>query len=267
MKFFLPVCLACFCCAGCSGISTNFNTATDQQETTTYSTDREVQIGASVAQEVEKEFKVVDDVATNERVDRITQKIAAVCDRKEITYIGKVIEPKKPTGEKMVNAMSLPGGYVYVFKDLLEYIKDDHELAAVIAHEVGHVTARHSIKHLQASYGSFVSILAAFANPQLAGGMFMAFETMMLQYSQEDELEADALGFKYMKAAGYDTQGMVRMLEALQAYDRKQPIRQKAYGRTHPYIHQRIANVDKLIHQGDISYRDWVKMTGEEQHP
>ncbi|MBF0485321.1 MAG: septum formation protein Maf [Candidatus Omnitrophica bacterium] len=254
---------ASFAVSGCSGLSSNFNTATNQEETTMYSTDSELQIGASAAQEMEKEYKVVDDVELNKRVDEIAQKIAAVCDRKELVYVAKVIDEKKPGREKIVNALSLPGGYVYVFRDLMDYIKDDDQLAAVIAHEIGHVTARHSIKHLQASYGSMLAVLAAIpVNGNLAGGLNVAFQTMMFKYSREDELEADRLGLKYMTAAGFKPQGMVKMLESLEAYDRKQPIRPKTYERTHPYSHERIAAVNQQI-KGDLTFQDYVRTTGE----
>ena len=251
--------------SGCNGLMTNFNTATNEQETSIYSTDQEVQIGAAAAQQVEKELKVVDDPLMNERVERITQKITHVCDRQDIVYIGKVVEEKEMEGSPVVNAMSLPGGYVYVFKGLMDYIKDDDELAAVIAHEVGHVTARHSIKRLQASYASLALVLASIpASPALAGGLNLTFQTMFLNYSQMDEIQADNLGIKYMKLAGYNPQGMVRMLEALQEYDRKQPIRPKYYGRTHPYVHERIASAHRTI-TGDLSFRDWVRLTGERE--
>ncbi|MBF0122467.1 MAG: M48 family metalloprotease [Candidatus Omnitrophica bacterium] len=244
---------------------TNFNTATNEQETSVYSTDQEVQMGAAVALQVEKELKIIDDPIMNERVERITQKIADVCDRKDIVYIGKVIEEKEVEGSPIVNAMSLPGGYIYMFKGLMEYIKDDDELAAVIAHEIAHVTARHSIKRLQASYASLAVVLASIpASPALAGGLNATFQSMFLKYSQEDEIQADNLGIKYMKLAGYDAQGMIKMLEALQEYDRKQPIRPKYYGRTHPYVHERIASANRTI-TGDLSFRDWVRLTGERE--
>jgi septum formation protein len=250
---------------GCGGLSSNFNTATNQQETTLYSTEREQELGASAAGEIEKAYDLVDDAAMNERVSSIARRIAAVCDRKDLVYVAKVIEEKKlaPDEKPMVNALSLPGGYVYVFKGLLDYIKDDDQLASVIAHEISHVTARHSIKRLQASYGSFVAVLAAIAvDGRLAGGLGAAFDAMFFQYSKEDELQADALGVKYMTAAGYHPQGMVKMLEALGEHDRKEPIRPKMYGRTHPYVHQRIAAANQYISK-DLNFRDYVRSTGE----
>jgi septum formation protein len=255
--------------SSCSGLMTNFNTATNEQERTVYTTEDEQKVGDSVAREFEKLYQPLDDVALNTRVDRILARLAAVCDRKELIYSAKVVEPKedkrKRNPEKEVNAVSLPGGYIYVFKDLADLIKSDDELAAVIGHEMGHITARHSMKRLQASHASLLLVLAAVpASPTLAAGLSTAVDSMFLEFSQEDEMQADELGIKYMKSAGYDPQGMVKLLEKLQDYDRKQPIRPKSYGRTHPYTHERIANANRLT-KGDLSFRDWVRLTGERE--
>jgi len=225
-----------------------------------------VQIGAAVAQGIEKEYAMVDDLALNARVERIADRIVNVCDRKELVYVTKVVEEKDLKGEKpMVNAVSLPGGYIYIFKGLMDYIRDDDQLAAVIAHEIGHITARHSIKRLQASYGNLALVLTAVTTGSSAvGGVAMTLDSLMLAYSQDDEIQADTLGVKYMKAAGFDANGMIAMLEGLQAYDRKQPSRPKVYGRTHPYVHQRIASVDRLV-KGQLSFRDYIRLTGERE--
>ncbi len=255
---------ALWACGGCGGVTTSFNPATDSQETSFYSTDREQQIGASIAQELEKQYKVLDDTGLNARVDVITRRLAQACGRQELVYVAKVVEEKDLKGEKpMVNAVSLPGGYIYVFRGLLDYIHDDNQLAAVIAHEMAHITARHSIKRMQASYGSLALILAAIqTNARLAGGVAATVESMFLAYSQNDEIQADTLGIKYMKAAGYAPMGMVTMLEHLQEYDRHQPIRPKMYGRTHPYTHQRIASADRVV-KGELTFRDYIRLTGE----
>jgi predicted Zn-dependent protease len=92
----------------------------------------------------------------------------------------------------------------------------------------------------------------------------MAVESMFLEYSQQDEMQADELGLKYMTAAGFNPNGMVKLLEILQDHDRKERIRPISYGRTHPYTHERIANANRLI-KGDLSFRDWVRLTGERE--
>ena len=257
--------LMMFTASGCVSLSSSFNTATNEQETSLYSTDQEQQIGASVAREIEKEYQVVDDVGMNERVDRITERIAKVCDRKELVFVTRVIDAKESEEDKIVNAVSLPGGYVYVFKDLLDYVKDDDQLASVIAHEIGHITARHSIKRIQGSYASFMAMIAALTTRSAAaGGVAAALDAMFWKYSQDDEIQADNLGIKYLIRAGYDPTAMVSMLEKLKEFDAKQPIRPKMYGRTHPYIHERIASANRMINQ-DLSFRDYIRLTGERE--
>ena len=130
-----------------SGCATEYNVATQEEETYYYSADKEVQMGRSIAEQVEKEYKLTDDPLIQKRVEDIGRKIAGVCDRKEIDYHFKVLE-----GEE-VNAFSLPGGFIYLNSALVEKAAGDDELAGVLAHEVGHVVARHSIKKLQAVQG------------------------------------------------------------------------------------------------------------------
>ncbi|MGE5197715.1 MAG: Maf family nucleotide pyrophosphatase, partial [Deltaproteobacteria bacterium] len=134
-------------CVILTGCSTEYNVVTGKEETFYYSTEREVQIGKSVSKEVEKQYKLAEDPLLQERVRVIGNKISAVCDRKDIDYTFKVLDDKE------VNAVSLPGGFVYVNKGLMERVDNDDELAAVLAHEVGHLVARHSIKRLQATMG------------------------------------------------------------------------------------------------------------------
>ena len=127
----------------CPGCSSEYNLATKQQETLIYDADKEVDLGAKVARQIEKHYKINTDVDVNERVEKILKRIVAVCDRKDIVYFIKVIN------EDYMNAASLPGGYVYVFQGLLDKIDNDDQLAGVIAHEVGHINARHAVKQIQ----------------------------------------------------------------------------------------------------------------------
>lgn len=252
------MCLVPFFCSSCSGISSNFNLATDQQETSFYSSEREERIGAAVARKFEEAYHIVEDVEMNQRLESIASRIFKVSDRTEFVYTARIIDREE------VNAMALPGGYIYIFRGLMEYVEDDDALAAVVAHELGHICARHNMKRLEASYGSLAVFLAAIqTDSALAGGLNMAMQSMMIDYSQEDELKADELGLKYMRLAGFDPQGIIRMLETLKAYNQKQPIRRKYYGRTHPYIYQRIGAVNTLLNE-ELTIEDYVRMTGED---
>ena len=241
-----------------SSCSSEYNLATQKQETLLYGSEREKSIGAAMAQAVDKELKISTDVDVNERVEKILKRIVAVCDRQELVYTIKVIDDDK------INALSLPGGYVYVYKELIDKVENDDQLAAVIAHEVGHITARHSMKRLQSVYSDMLLQIAAISatNGNFASGVNVALSSVFFAHAREDEYEADALGIKYMKKAGYKVDEAVKMLKKLKFYQDKEPSRPYSYWRTHPYLTQRIAAAGQITNQ-QLNFREYLNLTGE----
>jgi len=163
--FFLWLALGVFL-AGCT---TEYNLATQRQESLLYGTEKEIKIGEAVSHQIEQEYKVIHDLDVNERLERILERLVEVSDRHDLVYFIKALE------DDLINAVSLPGGYIYVFKGLLDKVKSDDELAGVIAHELGHITAKHGIKRVQSSYGALLAqILATQTNANVAGGVQLA---------------------------------------------------------------------------------------------
>ena len=250
----------CLWAAGLSGCVTEYNLATEQEEWIFYSTEKEVRMGESIAKAVEKEYKLVDDPLIQKRVEDIGKKIAQVCDRKEIDYYFKVIDDEE------VNAFALPGGIIYVNSGLIERVANDDELACVLAHEVGHIVAKHSIKKLQAMMGyNFLRILMAQApdSGKLVTGTDIAFVQIIAGYSREDELLADQLGARYARRAGFNPEAMISFLETLQEVTRRKPARPKSYIRTHPYVPDRIRVVKQELGE-PLTFDDYINI---EQKP
>src|SRR3989338_6411590 len=182
-----------------SGCATEYNVATRSEEWIYYDTNKKSSIRRSVARQIEKTYKISANAVLQERVKRIGEKIAAVCDRRELMYYFNVLEAREEKDKKdideEVNAMALPGGYVYCFKGLFTAANPtDDELACVLAHEVGHIAAKHSLKKLQGSMGYMLLRIAAMQVPDAGGalgyGVDAAFYELMMGYSREDELLA-----------------------------------------------------------------------------
>ena len=256
MKYFftLYLLLSALYIAGCS---TEYNLATKQEETLVYGTDKEVSIGEAVSVKMEQQYDIVTDVDVNERAQRVLDRIAAVCDRKDIVYFIKVLD------KDTMNAVSLPGGYVYIFKELFDELETDDQIAGVVAHEVAHITARHAVKRIQNAYGAMIlQGLAAQSNAKVAQGVNFALISLFSEYSQQDEFEADRLGVKYLKKAGYDPNAMVQVLVKLREDQEKNPAREYSYWRTHPFIPQRISIVNQAI-TGKLEFKDYLNLMGD----
>lgn len=251
--FSLSFCLFTFLLSGCS---TEYNLVTKEEEVYFYSTDKEVAMGASIDRQVTKQYKEAADPLVQKRVEDIGKKIAAVCDRKDIDYHFRVLE------EDEVNAVSLPGGYVYIFKGLIDKIDNDDELAGVIGHEVGHIVARHSIKKLQAEMG--YSLLRVLLSQAPQGGDVgpaadLAVTDIMMGYSREDELLADQLGTRYAKLAGYNPKGMLTFLAKLEEINKRRPLQPYTYFRTHPYPPDRIRVVRQELGE-NMGFNDYINV-------
>ncbi len=254
LKF--AILLFCFSLFGCS---TEYNLATKQEEVFFYSTEKEVKMGESIAKQAEAELKFVEDPLIQKRVEDIGRKIVAVCDRKDIDYHFYVLEDEE------VNAFSLPGGFVYVNKGLVERVANDDELACVIGHEVGHIVARHSIKKLQAVMGYSILKLLTMAAPQAAQGgnaADVAFVSIMSGYGREDELLADQLGTRYAKAVGYNPRAMIAFLKKLEDVERRRPLQEKSYFKTHPYAPDRVRVVKQELGE-NINFNDYINIEQE----
>ncbi len=246
----LPVCLS-LC-----GCSTEYNIVTGKQETYFYSTDREVLMGRAITKHVEKEYKPAEDPLIQAHLDNIGKKISSVCDRKEIAYHFRALEDEE------VNAFALPGGFIYVNKGLIDKVSNDDELAAVLAHEVGHIVARHSIKKLQAMMGySILRILFTQVpgSGEVGAAADAAFTEILLGYSRDDELLADKLGARYSRLAGYNPRAMVSFLEKLQEINRRKPPAPKSYFKTHPYVPDRIRTVKEEVGE-KITFNDYINI-------
>lgn len=228
--------------------------ATERQETYAYSVDREVAVGRSVAKKIEEEFELADK-DMQERISGIGERVAQVSDRQDIIYYFKVIK------DKNANALSLPGGYVYISDSLVNAAETDDEIAGVLAHEIGHIAARHSVKKMQGSYlYSFLKILTSRVptdDPYMNREIDFAFGSLIVQYAKEDEIEADKLSVKYTKAAGYDPAALITVLDKIGKIERREGAKRFTYFKTHPPVATRQGVIRQAI-TGNIDFEGYI---------
>ncbi|MBU0759624.1 MAG: M48 family metalloprotease [Candidatus Omnitrophica bacterium] len=250
--FYVYIAIIALALAGC--VSQEYNTATGKQDIMLISTDKEIEMGRRIAESLEKnpEVKLDPDPLMAKRVSDIGARIASVTDRKEVNYTFRVID------DDDVNAFALPGGYVFIFRGLVEKVDSDDELAGVIAHEMAHVVARHSIKRLQGGLGyTILQILMVVSGTREVRNINAAFGQLTMAYSREDEALADMMAIKYLRKAGYEPFAMLSFLEKLQQVHREQAIRPYSSYRSHPHIADRIRMVRQEL-TGQTEFSDYM---------
>jgi len=195
-KFHAAICMAALF-FGCVK-----NPVTGKPQISLISESEEVAMGRQAAQQVRMEFGFVDKPAAQQYVDRLGGQIARVSDRPDLEWHFAVVD------SHVVNAFALPGGWIYVTRGLLEYVENEGELAAVLGHEVAHVTYRHSVEQISRAQLTQLGLgLGSILSPtfgQFANVAATGLGLLFLKFSRDDEREADRLGLRYAARAGYD---------------------------------------------------------------
>jgi predicted Zn-dependent protease len=189
------------------------NPVTGKKQMSLLSEAEELAIGQQQDVEIRREMGVYDDPGLQRYVDQIGQQLARNSHRPNLPWSFTIVD------SPAINAFALPGGYVYVTRGVLAYLDDESELAGVLGHEIGHVTARHAAqaytRQAQANLGlTILSIFVPSTRPFADLGA-TGLGVLFLKHGREAELEADRLGVEYGSGAGYDPAGVPRFLATL----------------------------------------------------
>ena len=248
--FSLPLILIISSCATnpVSGIP-DFVTITEQQE---------ISIGATYHQQILKENKIIKNKELNDYFQNLGESIAKKSHRPNLKWKFTLIDD--PT----FNAFATPGGYVYMYRGMLNYFNSEAEFAGVIGHEIGHITARHGVRGMSTAQitGLLLSIIQAnVPGGQLTGNAFNLLNVAINRgYGRKYELEADQLGEDYLEKSDYDPVAMTAFLKTLKNSDELEKKIAKEEGReanigyhgvfsTHPDHEKRINALGKLTEQ------------------
>jgi len=189
------------------------NPATGRRMLSLVSESQEIEMGREYAGQVEATMTLYDDADLQAYVERVGRELAAVSERPDLPWSFKIVD------DPVVNAFALPGGFIYVTRGILTHFTSEAQLASVVGHEIGHVTARHSVEQMsRAQLGGLVLGVGSILSHDVARvGEFAqaGLGVLFLSYSRDDEREADMLGVRYALRDGYDPREAIKVHEML----------------------------------------------------
>jgi predicted Zn-dependent protease len=190
------------------------NPVTGKRQLSLVSTEQEIQLGKESAAQIAQQIGRYPDEKVQAYVNGIGQRMAKASERPDLPWTFTVLDD--PT----VNAFALPGGPVFVTRGILTHMNSEAELASVLGHEIGHITARHSVDQLSkaqlAQVGLGVGMILSEDLRQYGQLAGVGLQLMFLKFGRDDERQSDELGFKYMVAQGYDPREMAEMFTTLE---------------------------------------------------
>jgi len=226
------------------------NPATGKRQIMLVGEAQEIAMGQEADQEVASSLGLYPDDALQAYVAGLGKTLAASGERPSLPWTFRVVD------DPAVNAFALPGGYIYITRGILPFLQDEAQLAGVLGHEIGHVTARHASQQYSRSTGAqlglilgsiFVPATRPFAQLGESG-----LSLLMLKYSRDDEAQADGLGVKYVARAGWDPDGIPQMLTTLgrieEASDNKGV---PNWLQTHPAAEDRVQRVQAAVREAE----------------
>ena len=221
------------------------------------SIEEEKTMGQEFLAQIKNYFEMLDDDNANQFINDLGHYLTMPLETKNFPYNFYIIK------DNTLNAFASPGGHIFIYSGLIDTLDSIDELASVICHEIGHVSARHISDRIEQnkliSIATIAGILAgvliggkaagALATSSVAAGL-----QAQLHFSREDEYQADQLGFKYMKSAGLDPKGMITVLKKIERGDWFGTNKRPAYLLTHPAGPERMANLDSMLSNYVVEY-------------
>ena len=208
---------------------------------------QEIELGRQSDAEIRKSMGVYQDAELQRYVQEIGLRLAKASERPNLPWTFAVVD------SPAINAFAVPGGFIYLTRGILPFLDDEAELAGVLGHEIGHVTARHSVQQhsRQTAAGVGLGVLGILipAVGRAAPIAEVGLGALFLKYGRDDEREADRLGIAYTARTGWDPAGVAGMLETLAQLDEASGQRRGVpnWLSTHPAPADRVAEVQDLI--------------------
>ena len=235
--------------AGAAVVSVSLASAAPAAAINLFSVRQDAEMGRQAAAEAERQLPMVRDDYVEEYVNEIVNRLARVAPGPHFDYQARVVNAAD------INAFSLPGGYLYVNRGLIEAVRNEGELAGVVAHEMAHVAQRHGTSQVSKAYGAQLGL--GLLSGVLGGrdqrmGMgeqilgSLGLNALFMKFSRNAETEADTVGARMMASAGYDPMAMASFFDLLASKERSDPGGVAGFFSSHPAPRNRSANIRAL---------------------
>ena len=229
-------------------ISCAVNPVTGKRELMLISESEEIALGKQSDPQIMAQYGLYDDPKLNQYLDGIGQRMAAISHRPHLKYEFKVVD------SPIINAFALPGGYVYFTRGILAHLNSEAEMAGVLGHEIGHITARHSAQKLSqaqfAQLGLGVGTIISPAFAQFAGLAGTGVQLLFLKFGRDDERQSDQLGVDYSTEIGYDAREMANFFGTLdRMHSNSEGGSLPGWLSTHPQPEERVGNVTRMAEE------------------
>lgn len=222
------------------------NPATGQRQLSLISENQEISMGREYDPQVAATMGLYADSGLQRYIQQLGGRLAATSERPSLPWTFRVVD------DPVVNAFALPGGFIYVTRGILVHLESEAELAAVVGHEIGHVTARHTAAQISrqqlAQIGLAVGSIVSPEVQRFSGLASQALGVLFLKYGRDDERQADDLGLRYMRRGGFDPREMPDMFTMLERVSAAQGGRSTPeWLATHPNPENRRARIQQMI--------------------
>lgn len=238
---------------GCVVFGCYVNPATGKEQFSLYSESQEVSMGRDADPQIVASMGAYQDSSVQAYVARVGRELAAVSERPGLPWTFRVID------DPVVNAFAVPGGYIYITRGIMAHLTSEAQLAGVVGHEIGHVTARHSVtqmtKQQLLQIGVGVGVMLEPKLQKYSGLIGSGMQLLFLKFSRDDEKQADDLGLRYMIRDGNDPREMDDIFAMLQRVSGGSGGgRIPEWMSTHPDPENRVGRIQRALDTMSINY-------------
>lgn len=237
------------------------NPATGEREISLISESQEIQMGREADAGIVAQLGLYPDSAIQRYVSDLGLELAAQSERPDLPWTFRVVD------DPVVNAFALPGGFIYITRGIMSHLTSEAELVGILGHEIGHVTARHSVSQMSRAQLAQIGLVAGMVFSErvraLGDVLGQSLGLLFLKYGRDDESEADRLGVRYMTRVGYQPSELSNVFRMLEQVSAQSGQRIPEWLSTHPDPGNRATAIQEGVDRSDLDMSNFLVRRAE----